>query len=48
MDANEREYRNQLIERVIGAVYEVSNQLGSGFLEKVYERALVLSFGRVE
>jgi GxxExxY protein len=42
MNANEREYVNQLIERVIGAIYEVANHLGSGFLEKVYERALVL------
>jgi GxxExxY protein len=25
---------------VIGAAYEVSNQLGAGFLEKVYERAM--------
>ena len=30
-----------LVERVIGAIYEVSNVLGAGFLEKVYERALV-------
>ena len=30
-----------LTERVIGAVFEVSNTLGAGFLEKVYERALV-------
>jgi GxxExxY protein len=30
-----------LTERVIGAVLEVSNVLGAGFLEKVYERALV-------
>lgn len=29
-----------LTERVIGAVFEVSNTLGAGFLEKVYERAL--------
>ncbi|SRR5579871_3376558 len=29
-----------LVERVIGAIYEVSNVLGAGFLEKVYERAL--------
>ena len=29
-----------LTERVLGAVFEVSNTLGSGFLEKVYERAL--------
>jgi GxxExxY protein len=42
MNANERECMNQLIERVIGAIYEVANHLGSGFLEKVYERALVL------
>jgi len=27
--------------RIIGAVFEVSNTLGSGFLEKVYERALL-------
>ena len=26
---------------MIGAAYEVSNVLGAGFLEKVYERALV-------
>jgi GxxExxY protein len=40
MDANERESINQLFEKVVGAVYEVANSLGSGFLEKVYERAL--------
>jgi GxxExxY protein len=38
MNANERE---SLVKNVIGAVYEVSNLLGVGFLEKVYERALV-------
>ena len=32
---------NLLTERVLGAVFEVSNTLGSGFLEKVYERALL-------
>jgi len=30
-----------LTERVLGAIFEVSNTLGSGFLEKVYERALL-------
>jgi len=30
-----------LSERVIGAIFEVANTLGVGFLEKVYERALV-------
>ena len=40
MDATERESINQLFEKVVGAVYEVANTLGSGFLEKVYEKAL--------
>jgi len=30
-----------LTEVVLGAVFEVSNTLGAGFLEKVYERALL-------
>ena len=30
-----------LTERVLGAVFEVSNTLGAGFLEKVYQRALI-------
>ena len=32
---------SDLSERVIGAVLEVANTLGAGFLEKVYERALI-------
>jgi GxxExxY protein len=32
---------DELTEQVLGAVFEVSNTLGAGFLEKVYERALV-------
>lgn len=31
---------DSLTERVLGAVFEVANTLGAGFLEKVYERAL--------
>jgi GxxExxY protein len=31
---------NALSERIIGAAYKVSNTLGAGFLEKVYENAL--------
>jgi GxxExxY protein len=34
-----------LTERVLGAVFEVSHTLGSGFLEKVYERALLRELG---
>jgi GxxExxY protein len=41
MNANEREYLDELFEAAVGAAYEVSNVLGSGFLEKVYERALL-------
>ena len=31
---------NNISEKIIGAAYKVSNGLGSGFLEKVYENAL--------
>jgi GxxExxY protein len=34
-----------LTEKVLGAVFEVSNTLGAGFLEKVYERALMIELG---
>lgn len=33
---------NHITEKVIGCVHRVSNILGSGFLEKVYENALVI------
>jgi len=32
---------DQLTEKIIGCAYKVANTLGSGFLEKVYENALV-------
>jgi GxxExxY protein len=41
MNTNEHEF-DRLIEQVVGAAYEMSNVLGVGFLEKVYERALAL------
>jgi GxxExxY protein len=41
MNTAERDELNDLATKVIGAVYEVSNVLGVGFLEAVYERALV-------
>jgi len=31
---------DEIAEAVIGAAYEVSNTIGAGFLEKVYERSL--------
>jgi GxxExxY protein len=36
---------DSLTEKVLGAVFEVSNTLGAGFLEKVYERALLRELG---
>ncbi|HVV70979.1 MAG TPA: GxxExxY protein [Verrucomicrobiae bacterium] len=40
----DRDALNALSGSVIGAVYEVANGLGAGFLEKVYERALMREF----
>ncbi len=31
---------------IIGAAYEVSNIIGAGFLEKVYENALAVEFNK--
>jgi GxxExxY protein len=44
MNADENGFA-ALTEQVLGAVFEVSNTLGSGFLEKVYERALFKELG---
>ena len=47
MDADERRSRlDQITERIIGCVHQVSNVLGPGFLEKVYENALALELGQ--
>jgi len=42
MNADEHGCLNLLTEKVLAAVFEVSNTLGAGFLEKVYERALLI------
>jgi GxxExxY protein len=39
--SDERALLEALVEKVVGAAYEVSNVLGAGFLEKIYERALM-------
>jgi len=42
MKTDEHGFPDPLTGRVLGAVFGVSNTPGAGFLEKVYERALVL------
>jgi len=39
-DRTRREELNRMTEQVIGGAFTVSNELGSGFLEKVYENAM--------
>jgi GxxExxY protein len=48
MDADERRSRlDQVTEKIIGCVHQVSNVLGPGFLEKVYENALAIELGHI-
>jgi len=47
MNANERRIElDQITKKIIGCVYRVSNTLGCGFLERVYENALVIELRR--
>ena len=41
MDTDAPGLETKLTEGVIGSAFEIANVLGSGFLEKVYERALI-------
>ena len=41
MDADTHGWHAELSEAVIGSAFEIANILGAGFLEKVYEPALV-------
>jgi GxxExxY protein len=42
INADERRL-NQITETIIGCAYDIGNGLGCGFLEKVYENALMVS-----
>ncbi|MBM4273748.1 MAG: GxxExxY protein [Deltaproteobacteria bacterium] len=43
MDADKRRLKlDKITEKTIGCIFKVSNTLGCGFLEKVYENALVI------
>jgi GxxExxY protein len=44
MNANSRLELDALSSKVIGCAFEVSNSLGCGFLEKVYENAMTVEF----
>lgn len=47
MNADERRLETNVVcERIIGCAYLVSNTLGTGFLEKVYENALCLELSQ--
>ncbi len=37
----------ELTEKILGAAFKVQNTLGSGFLEKVYENAMVVELSRM-
>jgi len=41
-DKNMAEEKDKLTEAIIGCAFKVSNTLGCGFLEKVYENALMI------
>src|SRR5260370_721961 len=45
MDTDAHGSEMNLTEGVIGSAFEVQNVLGSGFLEKVYDRALMRELG---
>ena len=34
---------SELTEKIIGCAFDVQNELGSGFLESVYEKAMVVA-----
>ncbi|MDR2684266.1 MAG: GxxExxY protein [Prevotellaceae bacterium] len=39
---------NVLIQKVTGVAYKVHNQLGAGFLEKIYEKAMIIELQKLD
>ena len=49
MNADFQDFKyKELTEEIIKAFYKVYNQLGYGFLEKVYENAMMIEFRKKE
>lgn len=46
-DDDSKDEINRITEKIIGCAYKVSNELGCGFLEKVYENALAYEIIRL-
>lgn len=47
MNADSRGFKSQdITQRIIGVFYEVYNELGHGFLESVYEQAMVIALAQ--
>jgi GxxExxY protein len=46
-DSGSQDQINRITEKIIGCAYKVSNELGCGFLEKVYENALAYEVGKL-
>ena len=48
MNADYQDFKyKELTEKIIGAFYQVYNTLGYGFLEKVYENALLIELKKI-
>ncbi len=46
MDTNKELIHGDLVGQIVGAAFEVHNVLGYGFLEKVYENALLIELAK--
>ena len=47
-DDDSKDQINLITEKIIGCAYKVSNELGCGFLEKVYENALAYEIRKLD